>query len=375
MIITGESSGELYGSLLAGALKAIRGDARIYGVGGERMKEAGVEIFSGIAGAFGLFEAISSYKAVKDTFNKTLKMLDELRPAVLVLIDYPDFNFRVAKAAKSKGIKVLYYVSPQVWAWRRGRVGLMGKITDRIAVILPFEEAIYRKEGIHCEFVGHPILDEIGLMSGEKGEIKKKLGLDDKRPVVSLLPGSRDSELKRHLPVMLELVGRLKHEFPGYQLFMPLAPNIDFIKYKGYMRKFKEEGVLVKKVNALLPLSMSDMAVIASGTAALQAAFLRTPMVVIYRLFPLTYILGRLMLDVKFISLVNILMDKEVVPELIQGRANAETIMGCLRRLMSDDGLRGEMLSSFGALRDMFSGRSASVRVAEMVSEMAGWGR
>jgi lipid-A-disaccharide synthase len=374
MIITGESSGELYGALLARAIKGIWPDARVLGVGGKRMAQAGVEVFAGIAGAFGLTEAIASYKEVKDTFRKTVDMLRTVSPDVAVLIDYPDFNFKVAGAAGKLGIPVLYYVSPQVWAWRKKRVKTMARIAQRIAVVLPFEEEIYRDEPIRCEFVGHPVMDEIDSLPEDRGTLKEMLGLDPERPALALLPGSRTSELKRLLPVVLQTVRRIKEEFPEYELVLPLAPNLDTGRYGPFMDEFSRQGVKVVKEKALHALSASEAAIIASGTATLQAAFLERPMVVIYKVFPLTYFLGRMILDVKYITLVNLILDRPVVPEIIQGRATTERIMNELRLILNNEKHRAETLSGLRTVREMFSGKRPSRRVAEIVGEMAGWG-
>jgi lipid-A-disaccharide synthase len=375
MIVTGESSGELYGSLLAKALKIKNPDIHIIGVGGERMNEAGVELISGISGAFGLSEAISSLKAIKETFSRTVDAIKKFSTKVIVLIDYPDFNIKVAKVAKKMGVKILYYVSPQVWAWRKGRVKTIAEISDRIAVILPFEEEIYKNKGVPCEFVGHPVLEEIEALTQDKIALKTSLGLNAESRILALLPGSRSHELHKLLPVMLEVVKKFKAEFPDfhYQFIMPIAPNIDIKKYQTSFDRLRDEGVIVKKENAIKVLSLSDMAVVASGTATLQAAFLEVPMVVIYKLSSLTYLLGRLIIDVKYISLVNLLSGKEVVPELIQHRASPESIIKELRKIMCDVHHREEMLSYYRLIKEPFSGKSASNRVAEMIMEMAGW--
>jgi lipid-A-disaccharide synthase len=377
MIVTGESSGELYGSLLARALKTGQPDLHIIGIGGERMKEAGVELISGIASAFGIFEAISAYSTVKDTFKKAVDAIDRYSPKVIVLIDYPDFNIRLARIAKGKGIKILYYVSPQVWAWRKGRVKTIAEISDRIAVILPFEVAIYGDIETPCEFVGHPALEEIESLTKEKDKegIKKSLGLKIESPVLALLPGSRHHELKNLLPVMLDTVRKFKTDFPqqGYQFIMPIAPNINIKKYRRIIDLLENEGVIVKKENSVMVLSISDMAVIASGTATLQAAFLGVPMVVIYRLSPITFFIGKLMVDVKYISLINLIPDREVVKELLQSRANATEIVNELKKIMSDDGYKSKTVEHFRAIRDIFAGKKPSMRVAEMVREMAQW--
>ena len=372
MIVTGESSGELYGSLLAKALKAKRPDTHIIGIGGERMKAAGVEMVAGIASSFGISEAIRAYKAVKTTFKKAVDAIESFSPSVVVLIDYPDFNIRLAKVAKKKGIKVLYYVSPQVWAWRKGRVKTIAEVSDRIAVILPFEEEIYRGTGVQCEFVGHPVLEEIESMTEDWAGLRKNSGINTDSPVIALLPGSRPHELKSLLPVMIDVVRDFKAEFPDYncRFIMPVAPNVDIEKYQTYISRLRDEGVAVEKENAVKALSMADMAVIASGTATLQAAFLETPMVVIYKLSPFSYFIGRLIVDVKYISLINLISGREVVKELLQSQADAKNIMRELKEIMLNKDYREQMITRFRTAKEMFKGRMPSKRVAEMACEM-----
>ncbi len=373
MIIAGESSGELYGSLLARALKAKWPEVHIAGVGGEKMRDAGVELVSGIASAFGLFEAVSSYKAIKETFRKVVEAMDRLSPKVIVLIDYPDFNIKVGKIAKEKGIKILYYVSPQIWAWRKGRIKTIADISDKIAVILPFEEAIYKNAGVEAEFVGHPVLEDIEAMKHEldRDELKISAGLKANNSTIALLPGSRPHELKSLLPVMLDFVREFRKDFPEYQFIMPVAPNIDIKKYQDIISKLEYEKVVVKKDNAIKALFMSDMAVIASGTATLQAAFLETPMVIIYKLFFLTYFIGRMIVNVKHISLANIICGRTVVKELLQSEANPGNISDEIRKIISDKKYRGDMIEDFRKVKKMFKGKRPSERVAEMVYELA----
>lgn len=385
LIITGESSGELYGSLLAGALKSLWPDIRLVGIGGERMRDAGVELIAGVSGVLGLVEVVSSLKEIRGTFKRASDALQKLRPDVLVLIDYPDFNFRLAGIAKRQGLKVLYYVSPHVWAWRKRRIKTMSEIADRVAVILPFEEEIYRKAGISCEFVGHPVTEEIeqyeqmpaaehGVKSCGDGGSKirdPKAGIEN--PVISLLPGSRPNELKSLLPVYTKLVRLLKRSGRNYQFIMPLAPNVDMNRFEPVLNAIKKEGVACVRGGAVKALASSDAAVIASGTATLQAALLGIPMVVVYKVAPLTYLIGKALLDLKYISLVNILAGRGVVPELIQKRASAENIMKELKKIIHDDKYRAEMTGFLNGLRNLFYGRRPSVKVAEIVGEMAGW--
>jgi len=394
MIVAGESSGELYGSLLAKALKSKWPDVHIMGVGGEKMSEAGVELISPISDAFGLTEAISAFGKIKTAFNKTVEALKQSRPAVLVLIDYPDFNLKVAKLARSLGIKILYYVSPQVWAWRKGRVKKIAGLVDRMAVILPFEEEIYRNAGIPCEFIGHPVLEEIESVLGSSKSIgvqgsafskerrslcKAAIGLEPDRPLLSLLPGSRPSELKRHLPLIIEVIRRFKREpeisGKGYQLCMPLTLNTDETRYHSYLETLRQEGVVIKKGESVKVRAASDLAVVASGTATLQTAFLEVPMVVVYKLTPLTYHLGKHIIKVKHISLVNILSGREVVQELIQDSANPGEIVKELKKIITDTKYREDMLHYYRKIKEPFSGKKPSERVAEIVIEMAGGGR
>ena len=379
MIIAGESSGELYGSLLAKALKAQSPDLHIIGIGVERMKEAGVEMISSISDAFGLVEAISSYKKIRISFNNAVEALKKFRPDVLIPIDYPDFNMKVAQVAKTLGIKILYYVSPQVWAWRRGRVKKIAKLVDRMAVLLPFEEKIYRDSGLPCEFVGHPILEEIEdyLATKDRAGWKAALGFDTGKPLLALLPGSRPHELNKLLPLMVDVVRQLKEDpeisaAEDYQFCMPLAPNTEEQKYRNFLDLLEHEGVVIRKGESVKVLAASDMAVVASGTATLQTVFLEVPMVVVYKLSPLTYHLGKRIVKVKHITLANILSGREVVLELIQEKANAGEVLKEIKRIVFDKSYRDEMVRSYRKIKEPFTGKKASERVAEMVMEMAG---
>lgn len=390
MIVAGESSGDLYGSLLAKALKKIWLDVRLVGIGGEKMAAAGVEIKAGITSALGLTEVISSINRIRSSLKAAKKNLIETSPDVVVLIDYPDFNFRVGRAAKKHGTKVLYYVSPQVWAWRKGRIKTMSEFVDRMAVILPFEEGLYKKAGIPCEFVGHPAMEEIEQYEDrmQNAEYRSQNGKSSitnsrrlsvnqqsalKNPLIALLPGSRPNELKTLLPVFIEVARILKKDLPACRLVLPIAPNIDIADYSEYIARLEQEGVDISKGKAIETLVSSDAAAIASGTATLQAALLAAPMVVVYKLSPLTYSIGKNILKVKYISLANIIAGRGIVSELIQGRANAVEITAELKRILTDSRYRTDMISSLEEIRWAFSGKRPSQRVAEMTGELAGW--
>lgn len=381
LIVAGESSGELYGALLAKELKRIWPDMQVVGMGGERMKTAGVQILSGISGAFGITELLPSIKRIRESFKIVTRALAGLRPDVTVLIDYPDFNFRLGKVAKSYGLKVLYYVSPHVWVWRKGRVKTMGEIADKVAVILPFEEEMYREASIPCEFVGHPATEEIeDTMAGKedsrdaaKVSLRRDLGLAGAGPFIALLPGSRPHELKTLLPVFLGFVRIFRGPFPDSTFVLPLAPNIETEKFQGYLDALADAGVVVVKGDAIRCLACSDAAVIASGTATLQAALLGVPMVVVYKVSLLTYCIGRAILNIRHISLVNILAGRSVVPELVQHEARPESIKDALLKLSSDNRYRVEMISAMNEVGALFSNKRPSRRVAGMIGEIAGW--
>lgn len=405
IIVTGESSGELYGSFLAKEMKKRYPDVHIIGIGGEKMKKAGVELISGISSAFGISELFSSLKDINLAFKKIKKAIKELMPYVIVLIDFPDFNIKVAEFAKTKNVKILYYVSPQVWAWRKNRVKKIASLVDRMAVILPFEEEIYKKAGVRCEFVGHPIIDEIeevlqsavnthpsllkpsdhsskSLLANLNTDIrtyfKKVLGFDLNRPLLSLLPGSRHHELERHLPLMIDVIRSLKNDLDNnlckdFQFCIPLAPNINETKYRRCLDTLVEQGAFIKKGETIQALIASDIAVVASGTATLQAAFLEVPTIVIYKLSPVSYLFGKMLIDLKYISLVNILCGKEAVPEFIQKKANAGNIIKEIKRIRSVSGFKEEMIKQFKKIKEIFLGHSASKRVCEIIGEMSGW--
>ncbi len=371
--MTGESSGELYGSLLTRALRRRWPDIRVMGVGGTMMKREGVELVADITGAFGLLELTSSLKKLKRKFSTVVDAIIREKPDVLVLVDFPDFNIKVARAVKHTGVKILYYVSPQVWAWRRKRVHTIAELADFVAVILPFERAYYTDTAVPCEFVGHPIIEEIEAIKGGKCYMKEQLGLSGDTPVLAALPGSRDSEVQRLLPVLIPVIDRFRETYPEYQVVMPVALNIDKGKYRKEFAQLEQQGVHLVDGDAIRVLSCSDLAVIASGTAALQAALLEIPLVVIYKLFPLTYWIGKMIIDVKYINLVNIMLDQEVIKELLQRKANPETIFYELTEIKENEDRRKWMIGQFRKVRELFANKRASERVSAIIGELAGW--
>ncbi len=403
MIVAGESSGELYGALLARTLRARHPSVRITGVGGYRMEAAGVELMSRIAGAFGGVEVMKSIGELRKTFGRVRAYLSTFRPQVLVLIDYPDFNMKVAREAKKLGIRILYYVSPQVWAWRKGRVRTIGSLIDMMAVILPFEEALYRDAGIPAEFVGHPVMDEMrdvltlkgfgleALGSDElKNAMKGELGIAADRPVMTVMPGSRRHEVERLLPVLCESIIGTARTSPGFIFVIPRSPDLPHeakALMDGELDRLRKtlsgmglppDSVRVIEGKPLQVLFATDYAVVKSGTSTLQAAIARVPMVVVYRVSPITHFLGRLIVKVRHFSLVNNLIDRSLgqdrgpfVMELFQHEVTRENITAELRRLISDRGYRERLREQMRHVTGLFAGRSASERVSDLVERLS----
>lgn len=393
MIIAGESSGEMYGALLATTLRAEWPGIDICGIGGVKMEAAGVRLLSRIASSFGALEAVRSLRQLRRTYHTVLETLAAERPQVLVLIDYPDFNMKIAPRAKALGIPVLYYVSPQVWAWRAGRIKTMKKIADFIALILPFEEALYRAEQVPCAFVGHPVMDEIrqrvaalGFAENDIGSTALKhaarsaLGIPAADPAIVVMPGSRHHEITTLLPVLVETLHGLRMKHPEYDYVVPVAPNLHHsVRDLLYTTLEQEVPGHVRIVDdSLLALFAADCGIIASGTSTFQAAMLGVPHVVIYRLSPVTFWIARRIIKVNYISLANILLDTLGAEasafrslELLQKDVSAGNILAEVLRLMDDPDHRSDCLQQYRRVRNLFIGKEATKTVAAHIAAIA----
>jgi len=332
------------------------------------MSEAGVELISRTSDAFGLMEAVSSLRRVRAAFRSAVSALKTYKPGVLVLIDYPDFNFRVGKIAKSLGIKILYYVSPQVWAWRKGRVETIRRCVDRMAVILPFEKDFYRERALHVEHVGHPLLEEIP-MDLDREKVRTELGLLHAKPVIALLPGSRKEEVTNLLPVMIKAADRIRSRYEHLKCLLPRASTIPAELLDGLLKKSSLD-VHVIQGEVYRVLKACDVALIASGTATLEAAILEAPMVIAYRVSFLSYWIGRMVIRVPFIGLVNVVAGEEVVPELIQGDVTPERLAQEAMDLLEHDDKRRNMVRKLRAVRETLGQGSASEKTARIALEM-----
>lgn len=345
----------------------------IAGVGGRMMQEAGVRLVAGITSVIGIVEILSSYKTLKQTLNSTISAMERERPDIVVLIDYWGFNSRVGMRARELGIKVLYYCCPQIWAWRQNRIHKLKLFADRTAVIHPFEVPFYEREGIPSEFVGHPVLDDMAPYTKDKTQAKAELGLDANKQWIALIPGSRRMELTRLLPVYEALVGRIRSEYPEHGIVMSIAPNVNEADFQDSFDRIRAMGVTTTSKNIALLYSASEAAVVTSGTAAFQATFRSTPIVVIYKMSPVTSFIMRRLVSIKNANMANIILGREAIPELHQGRANDEEIMKLLRQLVKGGALRDSVLAAMREVSAMFEGKDPSMRAATIAGELAGW--
>ncbi len=369
MISCGEPSGDLYAGALVDALRRREPGIEVFGLGGERLKSAGGELVADFHGlsVTGLTEAL----AVLPRSWRTLKLLAEAartrKPHALVVIDYPDFNFRLMRAIKMLGVPVIYYVSPQLWAWRASRIKTMKKLVDRVLPIFPFEEAIYTRAGIDVRFVGHPLVD-LAAPEQSRAQLLHRLNLDAGQPVVALLPGSRTNELERLAPVMAAAAPLIAAQVPGAQFIVARAPNLSDRLFEG----FGIPGVTLRIVEGRTDdvLQAADVVVTASGTATVQTALHGKPMVVLYKLSPLTYRLGRRMALVDMYAMVNLIAGQRIVRELIQDDCTAEAAAMETVRILAEPDYRARMVDHLAEVRRRLGGPGASDRAADAVLDV-----
>lgn len=368
MIIAGEASGDLHGAGVVRELKKREPDIEIYGIGGDKMAHEGMRLIYHIRemGFMGFVEVIRHLPMIRGMLFALDQILTLRRPDVVVLIDYPGFNLRFAKAAKAKGIKVVYYISPQVWAWHRSRVNKMRELVDVMLAIFPFEVEFYTKEGVHAEFVGHPLLESIRSEMDAKN-FRRRYGLDPEKPILALLPGSRRQEIEEIFPNMLAAGKRVAAE-RNMQLAVGVAPTLE----ERYFRSiYNVEGVPLIKGATYELMDHASFAFVTSGTATLETALFGTPMFVLYRTSWITYLIGRLLIHVKNIGLVNIVAGRQIVPEFIQHRASVGTLTKQALALLEDGPRMEQMRKDLSELRALLGTSGASARVADRILAMA----
>jgi lipid-A-disaccharide synthase len=372
LIIAGEASADLHGSNLVKAMKRMDPGIAFWGIGGERMRQAGVRILIAASdmAVMGLTEVLPRLRTIARAATILKTVLREKRPDLLILIDYPEFNIHLARTANKKKVPVLYYISPQVWAWRRGRVGKIARRVDRMASILPFEKSFYSRTDLKVDYVGHPIMDTFPE-GAESNPVARDfiLGRDD--PVVAIVPGSRKEEIRNLLPVMVRSAERLKKRYPRIRYLLPLAPTVTPELVNSFLRP---TGLEIGIVQGTIydALSHAHLALVTSGTATLETAISGVPMVIAYKGSRISYWIAKKLVRVPYISLVNLVAGERVATELIQDDATPEQLTREAILLLEDRTARTRMLAQLDRIRNRLGQGGASNRTAEIALEMVG---
>ena len=367
LLVAGEVSGDLHGSHLVEAIQRIEPEVQFLGVGGEGLKRRGMKLLypAHSLSVVGLTEVFIKLRSILEALRRLKKSLDRERPDLVILIDFPDFNLRLAKIAHRRGIPILYYISPQVWAWRSKRIKLIARLVKKMVVLFPFEVPLYEAAGVDVEWVGHPLLD-IVKPTLPKEVAFQQFGLDPKRRTIGLLPGSRMHEVERLLPSLLASAHLLQKEIQDLQFIIPLAPGIPKTILSSQMKNI---AVPVKVVEGFTydVMNLSELLITASGTATLEGAILGKPMIIIYKVSFPSYWIGRALIRVDYIGLVNLVAEKEIAPELIQKDVNPQRIADEAFRILRDPILSRKMTESMGEVRQKLGEPGAAQRAARIV--------
>ncbi len=370
LIVAGEASGDLHGSKVAEALLRLDPEVQLWGMGGEHLRRAGVEILidSSRLAVVGITEVLGRMGSLYRAYRDLKKSIQRKEISLLILIDFPDFNLRLARVARDEGIPVLYYISPQVWAWRSGRTKKIAQRVQKMAVIFPFEVPLYREAGLEAQFVGHPLMDVLGSQSSPASPELPR-GDWKGNPLITLLPGSRQKEVISLLPEMVRAAQIIIRRKPEAQFLLALAPAMD----SDEIRKFfppSDGAITLVEGKTYQAIRAADLVIVASGTATLETAILGKPMVIVYRVSPVSYWVGRAMVKVKWIGLVNIVAERALVPELLQGEVRGERIAEEAFRILDDEKYREEMTRGLVEVSSKLGTPGAAERVAKLALEM-----
>jgi lipid-A-disaccharide synthase len=375
LIVAGEASADRYGAALVRRLSAMHGSEAVYfyGTGGDEMQKAGVHLLCHVRDLahIGVREALSAFHTYYKTFNLLVNASVQNPPDAAVLLDFPDFNLRLAKKMKRLGVKVIYYISPQVWAWRSGRVRMIREYVDRMLVILPFEEEYYRKRGVAAEFVGHPLLEDFHP-NRDRQTFLAKLGLDPARKTIALLAGSRHKEIGHILPALLQASQLLLREMP-VQFLISAAPTVDLEYIQSILRTVlcsdpQKDLFRVATEDSRNILANSDFAFVKSGTSSLEAALVGVPFLITYKISALSWCVGSLLIRCPMKGLVNLLAQEMIVPELFQSKATPEALAGMARDYLENPEKGAVMRSKLANIRAQLNARCASETVAAVVN-------
>jgi len=370
LLVAGEVSGDLHGSHLVEAIQRIDPEVQFFGIGGEGLEGRGMKLLypAHSLSVVGVTEVFIKLPSILKALHRLKKSLDQERPDLVILIDFPDFNLRLAQIAHRRGIPILYYISPQVWAWRPKRIKLIARLVKKMVVLFPFEVSLYEAAGVDVEWVGHPLLD-IVKPTLPKEVASQRFGLDPKRRTIGLLPGSRIHEVERLLPPLLASAHLLQKEIPDLQFIIPLAPGIPKTTLSSCMKNI---SVPVKVVEGFTydVMNLSELLITASGTATLEGAILRKPMIIIYKVSFSSYWIGRALIRVDHIGLINLVAEKEIAPELIQKDVHPQRIADEAFRILRDPLLSRKMTESMGEVRQKLGEPGAAQRAARIVTSL-----
>ena len=369
-IVAGEASGDLHASHLARTLLKLEPSLQLIGMGGENMRRAGVDVLIDASelAVVGLFEVLANYSKIKAALDQLKRMLNDYRPDLLILVDYQEFNQRLAAYAKSIGIKVLFYIGPQVWAWRPKRVYKMGRIVDQMAVIFPFEVKLYKDASVPVEFTGHPLVEEV-IADKSPAEARELLELDD-QTTIGLFPGSRRGEIKRLLPIQLAIAKRLLKHNPDLQFVLPLAESLNEEVLDPFIEDIVNLRVVVIEGRVYDVMQACDAIVTASGTATLEIALMGVPMAIVYKISWLSYFILKFIVSIDHIGLVNIVAGKRVVQEFLQGKARPKKIAAEIRRILTDNDYNETMRQELSQVRGKLGDSSGTTHIAQLAYRM-----
>lgn len=366
-LIAGEPSGDAHGARLVRELKRLNPRTQFYGQGGVQLKEIGTEVKTDLIqiSSLGFTDVLANYLSYRKIFHSTLAWVAELKPDLIILVDFPGFNLRFAKEINRKH-PVLYYISPQIWAWGKRRIHTIKKFVERLIVFFPFEKELYDKNGVPCNYVGHPLTDEIGAIP----EPGKKI--DFSRPVIGILPGSRRKEVGRILPPLLEASRRLSSKYPGVKFILSECENIEKTFYEKLLRAFPGKlNLEISRGNSNQVIQSSDILAVASGTATLETALHGKPFILVYKAAWLTYLLGRLLIRIPFLGIANVLAGRRIVPELIQFQLTPQKIFEEWTRLIESESARQDQIESFRDIRKKLTvGNSAELAAWDIIQMM-----
>jgi len=370
MVIAGEASGDLHGGHVIKALKAQLPDLELFGTGGTHLEEAGVRLSHRAEdmAVIGFKEVLKNYSYYKGIFNQLVAQLDEQKPDAVFLVDYAGFNLRFAKEARKRSIPVIFYVAPQVWAWKKGRVKTMKKVIDHLLVLFPFEVEFFANEGMNAHCFGHPLLD-IVHPSQSREAYRQHHQLPNDQKLVALLPGSRKNEVIKHLPLLLEMAEHLATLVPGVQFLYPLAPTVPLDTIQAQVDACSVPVHLVQG-ETYDAVASSDFAVVASGTATLETAILETPLLIFYKVAATSYAIGRYLLGIKAIGLPNIVLGDAVVPEFVQSKTEPQKMAEQVAGYLSDPETYSIQKRHLKRLREKLGLPGAYEKTASFVTDL-----